>query len=208
MCRSRVARCWCADRGAKARLTLTTLDAGGNPITAAPAVTSDLVQGSTAPNPIAVVNSTSTSGRHRTFTFQVPVENGDPILRYVLRREGGGPTHYYNVSCSAPPAVACGSTTPICYSSLSCQPGATVSLTVGLDVFPTDPAYLKPTQAYGWALIGARAQAAPRAAACSTTLRRRPSDPPLLPIYPLPRAHSSPSPLDPSGYRLNNSFGN
>lgn len=116
-----------------------------------------------APEPIASVSSTSSDGRHRTFSFTVPSENGDPIYYYALRRYGPldsqTPVQYlYNVSCSAASSMPMASDVAVSWQSLTCTPGQAMAFTVGLDVPPEAPAYITPTHSYNWSLIGARAR--------------------------------------------------
>ena len=73
--------------------------------------------------------------------------NGDDIEYYVLRRYGPldsqTPGRYlYNVSCGASTNVPPASDVAVAWDSLTCTPGATMRLTVGLDVPPDAAAYI------------------------------------------------------------------
>ena len=116
-----------------------------------------------APTPIAVVETGSSDGRHRNFTWVVPVSNGEDITGYVIRRLHSTTENFefdYNVSCPGvpKPCVEPGLVSNleyICYDSLSCQPGDSVTIRVGSDLHPADISYLTPMTDYKWKVIGA-----------------------------------------------------
>ena len=152
----------CADCGATADLTLDVLTADGTEIGSAER--RHITMNPCAPDVIANVSSSSTDGRHRTFSFDVQWDGGSPIEYYVLRRFGptgggySGPqsTFLYNVSCSAAETVPRASHVAVAYEQLTCTPGDAMSFTVGLDLPPDAAAYITPTYTYQWSLIGDR----------------------------------------------------
>jgi hypothetical protein len=131
------------------------------PITASP-LTAQFSMGVSAPDPIPTVtstNATTNGGRHRTFEFIVPADNGRPIEQYVVRRANASTTVYYNISCAG-----VGSTLPpydygepsVSYSTpLTCTAGQTVSFTLGSNLWPYNEKYIVPTYTYDWTVIGA-----------------------------------------------------
>ena len=153
-----------ADRGAEARVTLDMMDASGNRVGGG---TQDVQMGSGAPEQIANFTTSSADGRHRTFSFDMPYANGDPIEYFLIRRVGTSPASAefrYNVSC---PSNGGSLTAPqtsrdsIAYQSLTCTPGQTMTLNVGLDLPLTSTAYIVPTSTYQWSIIGAPSPASP-----------------------------------------------
>ena len=112
-----------------------------------------------APAPITTFTTTSTDGRHRTFTFTMPQSRGDPIQTFVIRQSSdpAGTVQFdYVVSCSAPVQLCDGSrasTTHICLPNLQCSPGDEQTVTVGADLHPADPFYVHPMVTYQWHVI-------------------------------------------------------
>ena len=147
-----------ADRGAEARVTLDMMDFSGNRVGGG---TTNVSMASGAPEQIANFTTSSADGRHRTFSFDMPDANGDPIEYLLIRRVGPLPasTEYrYNVSCPNHGGSLTAPQSPfnsISYQTLTCTPGQTMTLTVGLDLPPTSAAYIVPTSTYQWSIIGA-----------------------------------------------------
>ena len=210
----------CSEYGASGRFYLTTLDASGDPLRQQEPMELDIFQGSAAPSPIEQVSTDSDDGRQRRFSWTVPKANGRPIVGFVIRRLANATSQLefdYNVSCAmaSAPCASATSTQPVCYESLSCEPGTIANVTVGSALNPTDASYLTPTLAYQWKIIALNAknsdcptQAGPGAhrAQGQTTNERRAShlslplatarhvSPPLVSHYPSPPlATSGPS---------------
>ena len=130
--------------------------------------TGTLSMPATAPSPIdtwsqgAPGSSDPDDGRHATFHFSVPRSNGEDILYYVIRRSPApsappSPPHFYNISCASETTRARTSYTPVSWDLLTCTTNQMMVFTVGLDLPPEDPAYIKPAESHEWAVIGTRA---------------------------------------------------
>ena len=137
---------------------LDMMDVSGNRVGGG---TTNVSMASGAPEQIANFTTSSADGRHRTFSFDMPYANGDPIEYFLIRRVGTSPASAefrYNVSC---PSNGGSLTAPqtsrdsIAYQSLTCTPGQTMTLNVGLDLPLTSTAYIVPTSTYQWSIIGA-----------------------------------------------------
>ena len=136
--------------------------------------TGTLSMPATAPSPIdtwsqgAPGSSDPDDGRHATFHFSVPRSNGEDILYYVIRRSPApsappSPPHFYNISCASETTRARTSYTPVSWDLLTCTTNQMMVFTVGLDLPPEDPAYIKPAESHEWAVIGTRASACTQA---------------------------------------------
>lgn len=144
-------------------MTLTT---GGQPVGTSPMVATPS-QSASSPDPIPLADfdteAIAGDGRHRRFNFTVPVQNGEPITQLVLRRSlsDGSQAYDYVLDCANATSFACGDAIALCWSSLSCTPGARVAFTVGSTVGAGNPSYVRPTSTYAWKVIGAPPPAAP-----------------------------------------------
>lgn len=164
--------------GAECIFELWTLEAGGAKLGGSPLRLSRSMQ---AIQPRKIENldgSVSTDGRHRTFTFTVPDPRGANLTSIIIRRNdrtsATAPEHDYVIMCPTPGwssgyAITCdsialgagtaaGTTSAadaICYDALTCEQDATMTVTVGSNLFPGDAWYIDPMQTYSWAAIGA-----------------------------------------------------
>ena len=156
------------ENGAEARLTLDMMSASG--VRVGGGQTGTLSMPATAPSPIdtwsqgAPGSSDPDDGRHATFHFSVPRSNGEDILYYVIRRSPApsappSPPHFYNISCASETTRARTSYTPVSWDLLTCTTNQMMVFTVGLDLPPEHPAYIKPAESHEWAVIGTRASA-------------------------------------------------
>lgn len=119
-------------------------------------------------------------GRHRTFSLELPSARGANLTELVIRRYSSTvvnafeydyviPCPFFGGLISKPcssSALDADTTTAtaadaFCYDHLTCEEGATVTITVGSNLFPADTFYITPDQlggvrTYGWGAIGER----------------------------------------------------
>ena len=148
-----------------------------------------LEQGITAPDkmsPLNVDGIKAGDGRHRSFTWTVPRDNGEAITKYVLRRSHASqPKHDYVFTCTTTSpssqwpnpnqnagtvAQACSSASTECWNQrfyctgdysedyTATWTGKSVSVILGSDTNPAGSGYLTPTETYSWKVLAVSSQ--------------------------------------------------
>ena len=153
------------ERGWYARMQIYALDGSNASSAEAGQIFAQMDQ--SAPSQITDLQTTTTTddGRHRSFTWTVPRENGQPIIAYVLRRldAAASYTQYdYWFQCDDAGARPCSSAAFQCWpAGFSCTgtyddaykpnySGGAVSITLGSDIDKGDGSYLTPEASYQW----------------------------------------------------------